>query len=232
MRGRRTRNASETLIDFLVRELPPSRRDDAEHFGRAIGLAGERYDRYDERRVDWERYRSRRIRLGKLQKLAGDLALALCSLDLLSRDDLESRIGCEKIDYLNGLLLLVNQHAGALESETQMRGKPTDHATERWIFELANIYENAFSRPANVSGEGISGNDPADVKDPFGRRGRFYRLLQLGRPSRFPQHGRLSPKHVQTLLSLKAKSMSADDMGRLHQEIARGAKTRLTRMKS
>ena len=66
----------------------------------------------------------------KLQKLADDLALALCSLDLLSRDDLESRIGREKIDYLNGLLLLLNQHAGALESKTQVRGKPTDHAAE------------------------------------------------------------------------------------------------------
>ncbi len=78
--------------------------------------------RYDERRADWEKYRDRRLRLRNLQKLAGDLALALCSLDLLSRDDLESRIGREKIDYLNGLLLLLNQHAGALESETQVRG--------------------------------------------------------------------------------------------------------------
>ena len=78
----------------------------------------------------------------------------------------------------------------------------------------------------------LSGKDPADVKDPFGRRGKFYRLLELGRPSRFPQHGRLSPKHVQTLLKLRAQSMSLEDIGQLHQEIARGAKTRLTRMKS
>jgi hypothetical protein len=160
----------------------------------------------------------RRARLRKLEELAADLASALCSLDILSHDDLASRTGPEKIDYLTGLLQLLNQHAGALERETQVRGKPTDHATERWILELADIFENAFSRLASVSG---SGEDPAD------RRGRFYRLLELGRPSRFPRHGRLSPKHVQTLLKLRSASESLEDLGRLSQEIARGAKTRI-----
>ena len=223
MRRRRIQNASEKLVDFLARELPPSRRDDAEYLRRAIELAGERYDRYDERRADWEKYRDRRARLRKLERLAADLALNICSLDLLSRDDLESRIGCEKIEYLNGLLLLLNQHAGALEGETQVRGKPTDHATERWILTMADIFENAFSRPPRISGSG---------EDPAGRRGKFYRMLELGRPSRFPRHGRLSPKHVQTLLKLRTNSMSLEDIGRLHQEIARGAKTRLTRMRT
>jgi len=153
--------------------------------------------------------------------LAADLASALCSLDILSHDDLASRTGPEKIDYLTGLLQLLNQHAGALERETQVRGKPTDHATERWILELADIFENAFSRPPSVSGSG---------EDPAGRRGRFYRLLELGHPSRFARHGRLSLKHVQTLLKLRTRSGSFEDLGRLSQEIARGAKTRFTRM--
>jgi hypothetical protein len=42
MRRRRIRNANETLIDFLARELPPTGRDDAEHFAKAIREAGER----------------------------------------------------------------------------------------------------------------------------------------------------------------------------------------------
>jgi hypothetical protein len=222
MGRRRNWNANETLLDFLKRELPLPRRDDAEHFATAIREAGTRYDRYDERRADWENYRRRRMRLRKLEQLAKNLALTLCSLDLLSRDDLESRIGGEKIDSLNGLLLLLTQHASALDDETQVRGKPTDHATERWILTMADIFENAFSRPPRVSGSG---------EDPAGRRGKFYRMLELGRPSRFPQHGRLSPKHVQTLVKLRTKSMSFEDVGRLYEEIARGAKTRLTRMK-
>jgi hypothetical protein len=221
MGRRRSQDANETLIVFLTRELPPRRRDDVEHFARAVREAGDRYDRYDERRADWEKYSRRRARLRKLEQLAADLASALCSLDILSHDDLASRIGLEKIDYLTGLLQLLNQNAGTLERETQVRGKPTDHATERWILELADIFENAFSRPPRISGSG---------EDPAGRRGRFYRLLELGRPTRFARHGRLSPKHVQTLLKLRSRSGSLEDLGRLSHEIARGAKTRFTRM--
>jgi hypothetical protein len=223
MRRRRSRNANETLTDFLARELPPGRRDDAEHFAKAIREAGERYDRYDETRVDWEKYSHRRTRLQKLTALSADLVSALCTLDVLSRDDLESRIGLEKIDQLNGLLALLNQHAGALGRETQVRGKPTDHACERWIIALADIFENAFSRPPTVSGSG---------EDPIGRRGKFYRLLELGRPSRFARHGRLSLKHIQTLLKFRRRSVSFEEHLELYKEVARGAKTRLTRMRT
>jgi hypothetical protein len=86
---------------------------------------------------------------------------------------------------------------------------------------MADIFENAFSRPPRISGSG---------EDPARRRGKFYRMLELGQPPRFPRHGRLSPKHVQTLMKLRTKSMSLEDFGRLQQEIARGAKTRFTRM--
>ncbi len=93
MRRRRTQNPGETLIEFLARELPSRSRDDAEYFARAIREAGERYDRYDERRSDWEKYSRRGARLRKLEELATDLAATLCSLDILSRDDLEKLPG-------------------------------------------------------------------------------------------------------------------------------------------
>ena len=219
MRRRRIRNANETLIDFLARELPPTRRDDAEHFAKAIREAGERYNRYDERRADWEKYSRRRARLHKLKALSGDLVSALCAVDVLSRDDLESRIGPEKIDQLNGLLILLNQHAVALGRETQVRGKPTDHASERWILAMADIFENAFSRAPTVSGSG---------EDPAGRRGRFYRMLELGRPSRFARHGRLSLKHVQTLLRSRKPSNSPVDFMGLLAKTAGDAKAKPT----
>jgi hypothetical protein len=107
MPRRRIRDPNETVIDFLARELPPARRDDAEHFATAIKEAGERYDRYDERRSEWEKYSRRRAGLLNLEKLAEDLVSALCSIDILTRDDLASRIGSEKIDYLVGLLCLL-----------------------------------------------------------------------------------------------------------------------------
>jgi uncharacterized protein YifE (UPF0438 family) len=208
---RRPRKTSETLTEFLSAELPPSRCNDVEHFAGAIADAGKRYDRYDERRADWEKYSQRRARLQRLTTLSAGLATALCSLDVLSRDELESLIGLEKIDQLNGLLTLLNRHAVALGRQTQMRGKPTDHATERWILTMADIFENAFSRPPTVSGSG---------EDPTARRGRFYRMLELGRPSRFARHGRLSIKHVQTLLKSRKPSDSLADFVRLTTKTA------------
>jgi hypothetical protein len=170
MRRRGNQDPNETLIAFLARELPPARRDDTEYFAKAIKEAGERYDCYDERRADWEKYSSRRASLLKLKRLAESLDTALCSLDILTRDDFVSRIGPEKIEYIVGLLRLLNQYAGEIESGTQVRGKPTDHASERWILTVADIFENAFLRPPTVSGSG---------HDSTGRRGKFYRLLEL-----------------------------------------------------
>lgn len=216
---RRPRNVNETLMDFLARELPPARRDDAQHFASAIKQAGERYDRYDERRADWEKYSHRRKRLHKLTALSAELVTTLCSIDVLSREDLESRIGLEKIDNLNGLLILLNQQAGALVGDTQVRGKPTDHASERWILAMADIFENAFSRPPTVAGSG---------EDPTGRRGKFYRMLELGRPSRFARHGRLSLKHVQKLLRSRKPSKSLVDFMRLVAKTGGDAKTQPT----
>ena len=150
MRRRRSQDTNETLVEFLFRELPSRRREEVEYVARSIKEAGDRYDRYDERRVDWEKYSHRRTRLRRLEGLAADLASALCSLDILSHDDLSSRTGPEKIDYLTGLLQLLNQHAGALERETQVRGKPTDHATERWILSWPIFLKMHFrSRPGS-----------------------------------------------------------------------------------
>jgi hypothetical protein len=194
MRRRQIRNPDDTVISFLARELPPATRDDAEHFAKAIKEAGERYNRYDERRAEWEKYSRRKASLGEVRVFAAKLSSILCSLDILTRDDLTSLTGPERIDCLVGLLNLVWQQAGELESKIQERGKPTDHASERWIIEIADIFENAFSKPPTVSGSG---------EDSIHRRGRFYWLLELGLPSRFARHGRLSLKHIQKLLKLR-----------------------------
>jgi hypothetical protein len=69
-------------------------------------------------------------------------------------------------------------------------------AAQRWLWELADIYENAFGRPARVSGSGGG---------PVGQRGKFYRLLELSRPSSFPRHGTLSPRQIDRTLEERRK---------------------------
>jgi hypothetical protein len=193
------RDPEETVVSFLKRELPPATRDDAEYVASAIREAGERYERYDVRRKEWEKYGRRRENLAALVTMGRKFRSVLCSLDILTRDDLESRMGPDRIDSLVGLLNLLEAQAVPLFDEIQDRGKPKDHAVERWIVEMADIFENGFSKPPAVSGSG---------EDPIHRRGKFYRLLELGRPSRFARHGRLSLKHVQKVLKMRIGSKS------------------------
>ena len=70
--------------------------DQAEFFASAVKEAGERYDRYSQRRDDWWKFSRRRERLRKIKQLTESLSAALCMLDILNRDELDSRIGPRK----------------------------------------------------------------------------------------------------------------------------------------
>jgi hypothetical protein len=67
--------------------------------------------------------------------------------------------------------------------------KLRDLAEERWIMEMADIYENAFCREATLSG---SGSDP---------RGKFYQFLKFGLPPSFARYGKLHIRHVKRALA-------------------------------
>lgn len=179
-----------------MRELPPGNTKEAAYFANALSEAGARYDRYTARRKDWIRYGPRRRRLQSVAKLANDLASVLYQLDILSSDDLATRIDPKKIETLVGSLLFLSKESQDLATEVQDKGKPRDLAEERWIFELADIYKNAFGQTANVSG---SGSDSDDDELP-NRRGKFYRLLEVSRPASFPRHGKLSLRQIDRML--------------------------------
>jgi hypothetical protein len=93
---------------------------------------------------------------------------------------------------LRGSLLFLALQTVDMARNVQRNGKPRNIAEERWILELADIYENAFCRPASVSG---SGGEPAK------RRGKFYHLLEESRPQLFPRYGKLSLRHIKQLLA-------------------------------
>jgi hypothetical protein len=179
------------LHEFLLRELPSARADQAAYLALALQEAGARYDRYTARRNDWLNYRARRRQLRRITKLVEDLSSDIYGLDILTRDDLASRVNENDIPALIGLLGLLSKQTAALLNEIQDSGRPRELAEERWIVEVADIYENAFGRPASVSG---SRNDPSE------RRGKFYRLLELCRPMSFPRAGKLSVVQIGRVL--------------------------------
>ena len=94
----------------------------------------------------------RRKALGGIAKLAEELASGLSELDNLSRDELANRIDPNKIEALVGSLQFLRKATKDLAHEVQKIGRRRDLAEEQWIFELADVYENAFDRDASVSG--------------------------------------------------------------------------------
>jgi hypothetical protein len=182
------------IRDFLVRELPPGKTNQAPYLANALLKAGARYDRYTARRKEWADYATRRNRLKSVTKLADNLASCLRALDIISRDDLASRFDPKVIEALLGSLSLLSKETMELAKDAQQNGRPSDLAEERWIFELADIYENAFSDEAHVSGSGGG---------PVRHRGKFYRLLELSRPESFPRFGKLSVRQIERALKAR-----------------------------
>jgi hypothetical protein len=141
----------------------------------------------------------RAARLQKIEEGAKEVVVALLGLDVMSRDDIASRIGARAIEEYIGSFQTLTLEAIRLRHDIQERGKPRDVARERWIRDMADIFETTFDEAAAVSGSGDS---------PIRQRGKFYRLLDLSRPSRLAQYGSLSPKHVKSVLAARMKRMN------------------------
>jgi hypothetical protein len=194
-----TSEGGSDIQKFLVRELPPKNSKHASYFANALREAGERYDRYIARRDEWIDYATRKNKLEGVTALIEGVASGLSELDILSRDELASRVDQKQIDELIGSLRRLSKETARLVKQAQSNGRPRDLAEERWIFEIADIYENALYRPASVWGSG-----DGSIK---GRNG-FYRFLELNRPKSFPVHGKLHPKQVDRLLRRRRLSAS------------------------
>src|SRR5258708_7003087 len=131
----------ESVVEFLQRALPPQKASEVTNIVDGIGETRARYDRYAEQT---EPYRVRTARLRKIEEGSSNVFGALLGLDVMSRDDIASRIGPRTIEEYVGLLLTLTLEAKRLGKEIQERGRPRDVARERWIREMADIFENAF----------------------------------------------------------------------------------------
>jgi hypothetical protein len=189
----RANNGSESLQEFLMSNLPRGKTKQLAYLADALHEAGARYDRYSARKEEWSGYARRSGELRRIAKRSDELALCLSQLDILSRDDLAKRIGQKEIEALVGSLGLLNKKASDLAKEAQGSGRPRDLAEERWILELADIYENAFGQAASVWGPGGGVRRPS----------KFCRLLELSRPISFAQYGKLSPRQIGRVLGRK-----------------------------
>jgi hypothetical protein len=193
-------SASESRSDiheFLVRELPPENVKHASYIANALREAGERYDRHIARRDEWLDYATRKNKLERVTNLIEGLASGLGELDILSLEYLASRVDEKQLDELVGSLRRLGKETAKLVEQTQANGRPRDLAEERWILELADIYENAFYEPAAVWGSG---------EGPIKGRHSFYRFLELNRPKSFPRHGKLHLRQVDRLLKRRNPS--------------------------
>lgn len=189
----------EAIREYLARKLPPGKADQIDYLTGAVLKIGAVYDRYatEENRRAWLDYAARRKRFERIAQSIQALLTDLYGLDILSRDDLSSQIDPCAVDTLMGSLLILSKETTLLAKETQKSGRPRDLAEERWILALADIYENAFSKPARV----WRSSDDRQMSD-------FYRLLELCRPETFPRHGKLSRRQVDRVLSLRKKHNS------------------------
>src|ERR1035437_5143541 len=160
----RMNDGGEDLVEFLKQ---------APHLADAVLNSGARYDRYAAKKHEWERYANRKNRLSAIKKLANAFASSLSKLDIISRDELASRVKPNEIEALVGSLHFLSEEATDLASKIQEDGRPRNLARDRWILELAEIFEKDFRNPARVWGS-------ADGAI----RGDFYRLLVLSRPGR------------------------------------------------
>jgi hypothetical protein len=193
------RGGAEGVREFLERELPPAKKDQVSYLTNVLLEVGQLYDRHTARRDEWLNYAKRRDRLIWITKSAEALASFLSDLDILSRDDLAARFGAKRIEELIGSLRILGHKTKDLVSEAQKDGRPRELAEERWIIAVAEIYENAFARPARVWGAGAG---------PVTGRGSFYRLLEVSRPALFARRGKLSPRQIDRKLKGRRKNPS------------------------
>lgn len=184
----------DDIRGFLERELPPGKKRDAPLIAGFLQEASERYDRYSERRDDWRNYNRRRRQVMRIAKLAGDLVSGLSELDILTRDDFSRRFDSRLFEALVGSLSFLQSEAKDLADAIQSGGRPKDLADERWILEVADVYENAFNRNAVVWGTSSAR-----------RRGPFYSLLQISRPKSFARWGKLNPRQIDRVLKRRRK---------------------------
>lgn len=183
------KDEGRSIREFFARELPPKKAKQASRFSDAAFKASERYRRHAEKKHEWYWYSDRRSRLREIEDSSKALVCVLCNLDVLTREEFSNRLDPDAINSLVGSLTFLHKETLDLAGQLPKKGKPRDIAQERWILQLAEIFESAFRRPARVWGS-------ADGT----MEGRFYRLMEAACPEGIPQDDKLSVRQINRLI--------------------------------
>lgn len=187
----------DKLCEFLKRKLPQGAQGDLTVIVQALESAGRQYERYANAPQEWRNYGKRRKNLNNIQERATRLRDLLVRLDPISRDDIEVHLGNEKVQTLQGYLSDLGYRSQQMFEEIQTKkGRSRNVPRDRWVQEVADIYECNFRRPATVSGSGNA------LKE---KRGNFYTLLWLSLPEGIRQHWTLHPKTLTRILKSRPK---------------------------
>lgn len=192
----RLQSIQRRIREHLDRSLRTIKEGDRKEIEAALLRAADRYDRYMSSEDEWKEYAQRAAKLDGIRDHAREAAKGIGSLDIISREDFEARLGRERLATIKFDLERLALEADRLAKEVQRRGAPKNLAEERWIWEVADIFENALGKEAKVWGPGS------------GRRknkGPFYELLEVCRPNFFPRYGKLHSKQVRTVLKRRPK---------------------------
>lgn len=190
------RETRERLLNFLGKALPRKPNAERDQLVDALTRAGLRYDHYMQCVNQWKYYSKRRKNLFEIWNASRSLIESLNGLDPISRNDIEQKMGHDKTESLQFLLARLHDEVITVVKSLQTRGTPRNIAEERWIFEIADIYEQAFSTQSKPRAASVWGPRVSARHD----RGPFYELLKLSVPSSFPRHGKLDPAHVTRVL--------------------------------
>lgn len=196
----------DRLRAFLNHHLPGRAKSDLAAIVEAVRAAGRRYVRHAQSRKQWDDaqerrgpgehkkgyLQQRRRRLGRVATLAIQLQEEISCLDSIFLEDLEFCLGAEQMKELRTSVADLGVHSRQLLEGAQEKGRARDLAQERWIHDMAIIFETNFKAPAKVWGS----------SEPEGKssRGPFYDLMKLGRPNDFDRYRLLDPTQVRRIL--------------------------------
>ena len=184
------------ILEFLETPLAHKSKTERKQIAEALIRAGRKYDDYVSPK-QLPKLKERRDSLISAKKRSEKLVEILLNFSMFEKDDLERRLGHERLEVTIGHLRSLRHNVIELPKGIKTtRGRPRNEAKFRWIREVAEIYENYSGKKASVWG-----SDSKTGKGKGAGRGPYYDLLEASLPDGFLRHDSLSPDTVRKHLS-------------------------------